>query len=96
MSEYIMLKKKQKEEPLPVCFEEVLQVTCPILNKGNEGYPLDVILKFVDFEPYQIICPVYLDKSTNRNLEDVDREYYCDLKRDEEDSSCLYCKWKIL
>jgi|GEM_PF-6959575 len=92
-----MFEKRKKVEALSqVSLEEVLQVTCPILNKGNEGYPLDVVIKFVDFEPYQIICPVYLAKPKDKDLEDFESEYLCDLKKGEEDSSCLYCKWKKL
>ena len=88
--------KKKVEDKINESIEEIIQTNCPILNRGDEVLGLEVIIKFVDFEPYQIICPAYRKNKIDKDIDEHYDNFNCDLKKSDEDQSCIYNRWKRL
>ncbi len=85
-----------KDKPQEVkSIESILVVHCPILNVINNLAGLDVVLKLVDGEPFQIMCSEYRKIKMDKDIDESFDNYFCRLK-DEKNNSCLYCNWKKL
>ena len=88
--------KKKDECKIISSIEEIFQMACPILNREEDSFGLEILVKFVDNEPFQIICPAYCKIKIDTDIDDLYESYNCELKKENESQSCIYSNWKRL
>ena len=89
--------KVETDTPKKKGIEEIHEIVCPILNFRQNTIGLEVSVKYVDAEPYQIMgCPEYCKIKVDKDIDEIYETFNCALKKEGEDQSCIHSKWKRL